>query len=126
MTRHNPRLETRPLTIEDYEVFYNIKSMSFTTRGYAFYLDGALAGIGGIRYENGYFLAFSDIKPDIVVPKATVLRCGLKVMKMIKDMGITVVAVKNKNLEKAGRFLTALGFEHTGTTEANEEIYAYG
>lgn len=111
LKNHNPRLDFRPSTIEDIVDMTGISSLKNTVRAMTFLLDGEVSGIGGVKYESGYYVAFSDIKPDIDVSAATVARCGLEVMKMIKSMGVQVLAVKSTSSPGADRFLKFLGFE---------------
>lgn len=107
--KHNQRVEIRPSTAADFCAFYDFKTMPFTARSLSFFIDGTLAGLGGVRLEKGCYIAFSDMKEDVKVSKATIYRCGLEVMALIKNMGISVVAVA-KNDQNAAKFLKRLGF----------------
>lgn len=120
LSRHNPRVKSRPSTKEDILLVTGEKDIPSTVRAITFLLDGEPAGIGGLRYEKGYYLAFSNIKEDINVSKATVVRCGLEVIKMIKSMGVTVFAVKSNALPNADRFLKMLGFEFDSHDEEGD------
>jgi hypothetical protein len=122
--RHNPSVDIRPITHEHVCAFYETDTPPVTVKGLSFFLDGELAAIGGVRYERGYFIAFSDIKPGVTVSKATVYRCGLEVMKFIKGIGIPVVAMADERLESAPRFLEHLGFEHK-RSDPNGEVYTW-
>jgi hypothetical protein len=120
----NKSVEIRPVTHDDICAFFETDSPPFTVKGLSFFLEGELVAIGGVRYERGYFIAFSDIKPGVTVSKATVYRCGLEVMKFIKDLGIPVVAMADENLESAPRFLTHLGFEYK-RSDPNGEVFTW-
>jgi hypothetical protein len=120
--KHNPRVEIRPSTKEDYQAFYGFEAMPFTVRSLSFFLDGALKGLGGVRLERGVYIAFSDMKEDVKVSKATIYRCGLAVMGLIKEMGISVLAVA-KNDQTAPAFLKRLGFT---LADPEEGIYRHG
>jgi len=124
VTRHNPRITFRPATMDDIESLYGITDISFSVRAFTFLLDGELAGMGGLRYSGGYFVAFCDIKDDIMVSKTTVVRCGLEVMKMIRAMKVPVFAVREDRHKTADRFLRAMGFswDHTDTSG---EVYKW-
>lgn len=121
VTSHNPRVEVRPSTLEDYRVFYNIDSLPFTTRGLSFFLDGELVGLAGVRFFKTFFLVFSEIRPDVNVSRATIYRCGIEVMNMVDDLNIPVVAVPGNGLT-APNFLKHLGF----TPDETGEVYYYG
>ncbi len=120
LNSHNPRVEVRPATKEDLLEVSGLDELPSTVRAVTFLLDGEPSGIGGVRYENGYYLAFSDIKEDINVSKATIFRCGLEVMKMVKSMGITAYPVKSNELPSADRFLKALGSKFKNSDEVGD------
>ena len=101
---------TKALLIE-----YFGEDPKMTVKGYAFYLDGRLAGIAGIRYCGSEIYAFSDMKKDVNVSKATIWRCTLLVMSMIDDMKVPVVAVADHYRKTAPTFLTRLGFDFVGS-----------
>lgn len=122
--RHNPHVEVRPSIPEDFKKFYSVDSVPFTARSVSFFFDGELKGCGGVRFEQGYFLAFSDFDESVKVNSATIYRCALEVMKIVKDMKTQTFAVA-KNLDKSARLLKRLGWTHY-KSEEGQEIYAYG
>ena len=122
---HNPRLEIRPATIDDIKKFYGMDKLPFSAQCLAFFLDGELSGLGGVRFGNGYSIAFSDIRPDIRVSKMTIYRCALEIMKMVDAIKTPVVAIKNENLKSAKRLLESLGFVYERSDEEGD-IYKYG
>lgn len=117
--KHNPRVTSSPITKEAFCEFYGMSSTPFSLRGISFYLDGKLAGVGGIRYCNGFFLAFSEMKPDIMASKATIFRCALEIMEIIKGVGMPVYAVCGNALT-APRLLRKLGFIFSHTDDEGE------
>ncbi len=114
---HNPRLEVKPATADDIKSFYKIETIPCSVRALAFFYDGALSGLGGVRFEHGMFIVFSDILENVQAPRATILRCGFMVLEMARSMNIPLIAHRNKDLPNADRFLSVLGFEHYMTTE---------
>lgn len=121
MTR-NPRLEIRPATEEDIKRFYGFEKIPYTIRALAFFYNGELAGIGGVRFQNGLCLVFSDSIENVKAPAITFYRCGLEVMKMARSMGVPLVAHRNKCIEGSDKFIKAMGFtfyEKSG----DEEFY---
>lgn len=126
MTSHNPHLDIRPSTAQEYMDWYEMDRMPFSVRSLSFYYDGALAGLGGVRFEHGVHYVFSDIK-DITVPRATVWRCALEVMKMVREMGIVAYAVQKTDIMTSERFLKRLGFKRDNYNSAHgQEVYRYG
>lgn len=122
--KHNPRVTSRPATIEDIKSFYNIETIPYSIKALVFFFDGHLSGIGGVRFQHGYYVVFSDILENIKVPRATVLRCGLLVMDMAKKTYKELYAIKDMGLPSANRFLTALGFNYMETKDGME-IYKW-
>jgi len=121
VTNRNPRVRVEPSTLEHYKQFYDVGSMPFTVRSLSFFLDDELVAVGGVRFCKSFFLVFSEIKPGVNVEKATIFRCGIEVMNMVKSLGIPVVAVPG-NAMTAPRFLKHLGF----TPDPTGEVYYYG
>lgn len=110
----NPRVSIRPLTQQDFDVFYEGNRSYQSLRGYSFSLDGELAGVAGIMYcGGGFFIAFSDIKSHVNVEKVTIWRCTLEVMKMIDKMKIPVFADRDISKNNSAGFLKKLGFVET-------------
>lgn len=118
---HNKRVVVEPATLDHFKQFYGYDEMPYSARGKAFYLDGELVAVAGVRFVQGYFLVFSEIKPDVKVEKATIFRCGLEVMDMVKSLGLPVIAVAGNGIT-APRFLKHLGF----TQSPCGEYYYYG
>lgn len=118
---HNKRLEIKPSTQEHFMEFYEMETMPFTAHSLSFFLDGDLVALGGVRIGKDGFLAFSEIKPGVTVEKATIYRCGLEVMKMIKKLNIPVVAIPADQCT-APNFLKHLGFK----TDEKGEVFVHG
>lgn len=124
VSRHNPRLEVKPSTADDFKAFYGFYNMPFSAQSLSFFLDGELKGVGGVRFAEGYFLAFSDFDESVKVNGATLYRCALEIMKVVKDMKSQVFALA-KNESTAPRLLTRLGFTLFASHD-EQEVYVYG
>ena len=126
ITSHNSRVTVRPSVKEDISFLVGIDEVPFTVKSITFLLDGEVAGIGGVRYENGYYLAFSVMKDDIKVSKLTIARCGLEVIKMIKEVKGDILAVRDKGFDNSGGFLEYLGFQKIEENQDKEhEVYKW-
>lgn len=112
LERHNPRLSFRPSTREDIENLSGPDKLGFTARAITFLVDGTPSGIGGVQYVRHGFLAFCSISKDVIISKASIVRCGLEVMNMIKSIGAyPVYAIPDVEKKNAERFLKSMGFE---------------
>lgn len=91
-----------------------------SVRALVFTEGGVRLGICGVKYDNGYLVAFSELfVPDI--PKVKIWRAAkIFIKKLVKDRGFPVLAVTDN--EASARFLVRLGFEFL--SEDNEgDVY---
>lgn len=122
--KHNPHVEIRPTLPEDLMKFYDLDHIPFSLKGISFFYDGELKGLGGVRFCNGFFLAFSDFDESVKVNDVTKYRVAMEVMKVVKDMKMQVFAeAKHKGM--SGRLLKRLGWRLYFTKD-EEEFYVYG
>ena len=85
-------------------------------RGYVAELDGEIVGIGGLSYEGGNAVAFSETKPALRERREDMKR-GLKVlMAMVKSCRTPVYAVADPDEPGAAELLARLGWTPTGRT----------
>lgn len=104
----------RPITINDYNLFYEGQPLPKTIRGISFFLSNEIAGIAGVKHNGLFFTVFSEIKDGIIVPQITVWRATMIVMDMIKDFKCDLYAIPNPEIERAPLFLDRLGFKDVG------------
>jgi hypothetical protein len=90
-------------------------------RAWTVEVDGELACIAGIVYGKNYFEAFSDIAPNLNVPKRTIWRYAKILAGYIKDTKLPVIAFCRENPD-SGKFLEAMGFRFLGMSN-NRKIY---
>ena len=107
----NNSVTYRPLTLADFEKFYGEYRTTSSVRGIAFFVDGKLSSIAGIKYEKGFFYAFSDIDGNVKVSKQTIWRCAVLVKEFMKNIKVDVYACANEEIAGAPAFLKRLGFE---------------
>ena len=122
--KHNPRVTSRPATIEDIKSFYNIETLPYSIKALVFFLDGELSGIGGVRFQHGHYVVFSDILENVKVPRATILRCAHMIMDMAKQTHKELYAVKHESLVSAKRLLQSLGFNYLKPSE-DGDVYLW-
>ena len=121
---HNSRVTVSLATVDDYEELMG-SSPAYTFKGISFFLDGVLAGIGGVQYIKQCPVVFSNIKEGVKVNKATIYRCALEIMKLAKTLGVPVYAFADRKIITSERLLSKLGFVHVGTDTVGE-VYKYG
>lgn len=113
-------VELKPITVRDYVYFFK-EQPKRTIRGYSFFLNGEMVAVFGAILEKEGTMLFSDMKPDIEVPKITIYRWSKKALKMIDDMKQPLYATTLH----AGKFLSSLGFRFHGHTKCGRLIYEY-
>ena len=104
-------LEIVPATALHFEQVYGEKP-SKTIRGYAGLVDGRAVSIGGVYYLNDQLVAFCNILPGYEYLKALHAKGCIKVLRMIKDMKVTVYAVADKDKPQAEDFIMRCGFSY--------------
>lgn len=119
-----PLVETRPITATEVVAFFGART-PYTIKGLAFYIGGNLVGLGGVRRENGVWLAFSDIKKDVNVPAITIWRHARRVVKeIVSEMRAPVYAIVEKQNRLGRKWATGLGFQlHSEYDEV--EVYKW-
>lgn len=119
MTRH--KVEFRQATAKDAKAFYGHMPMK-TMRGFVAVLDGEPIGIGGIFYDSGAMVAFSEMKDEYRARKKDVAR-GIRLLcQMFDDLPGDVFAAANRNEPTAKALLTKLGFMNSGLVGPAGEI----
>lgn len=119
MTRRD-EVVIRPITHDDILAFYG-RGLRRTVKGWAIDLNGELAAICGVTIGGGPVVAFSEIKPDLDVPKITVWRTARDLMDRIEALGFkTVFALASPKIPGAPAFLARLGFIHDESSVRGE------
>lgn len=98
-------------TMADFVEFYG-QAPQYSVRAIVFRKGCKIVAIGGVKSEKGRMVAFSEISPDVTLPKATIWRCAMVVMEMIKAINLPVWAVAEREGENTGKLIRRFGFEH--------------
>jgi N-acetylglutamate synthase-like GNAT family acetyltransferase len=115
------KVDIRPATAEDLESFYG-SSPKRSMRAFVGVMDGKPVGLAGIYYWGNQVVAFSEVKPEM--PRHAIGRGALKVLSMIRRMGVPVLALAQGDIPGAPEFLKRCGFEHVDTT-CQGEVYRW-
>lgn len=111
MTRSEPTI--RPATAADAVAYYG-KTPGMSFRGYVAELDGEIVGIGGVYYDNGMPIAFSEMKPPMRSHKKAMAKAVRMFERLFDSLGTKVYAVACATEPTAPYLLAKLGFKPTG------------
>lgn len=111
MTRSEPAI--RQATPADVKHF-GTRVAEFSFRGYVIEYEGAPIAIGGIYYQDGTPVAFSDLKPEVRRYKKTMVRACKMLLTLFDNAGAPVYAIANQKEPTAPYLLAKLGFKPTG------------
>ena len=118
MTRSDPIL--RSATYKDAVSFYG-GTPPFSFKGFAAELDGEVVALGGVYYQAGAAIAFSDLKPAIRKHKRFMVMACKMLVNMFDELDTPVFAVASSNEPTAPYLLIRLGFKPTGVFGPNGE-----
>lgn len=105
------RIGSRPATAADVDRYYGARPRQ-TVKAMILTLDGNPAAIVGLANEGSYWKLFSEYKPEFkrYLQSMATLRAIKKVILMIGDCRLPVVAVTQPNEPDSPRLLERLGF----------------
>lgn len=110
----------RRATAADAEQFFG-GQMMFSMRGWVAEQDGVVTAIGGLYYEGGRPIAFSEMTGTFRKDRKDVAKGCRILMQMIDKIKSPVYAVANPNEPTAQKLLAKLGWVPTGRfTEVGE------
>lgn len=101
----------RPATAADAAAFYGTERPMKSMRGFVAELDGEVVGIGGVYFDHGYLVAFSEMKEALRPYKKAIVKGARMIMSAIIDRGVPVFALANQGEPTAAGLLKALGFK---------------
>lgn len=114
----------KPLTREAITEFYD-RPPKRTYRGYTAVLDGKIVGIGGVYFDCGVPMAFSDLRDEMSSDKKAIAR-GIRILLSLYDsLGYTVYAFASPKYPTSRRLLERIGFIPTGTDSEHGELLKY-
>lgn len=108
-----------PATPAILEKFYG-KPPQKTVRAIAGMEGEEVLGIGGYYLTSESAVVFSEIKPDGMKKKLSILKATRKVLDMAKKTGLPIYAVPDASIDTACNFLKRLGF-----VEAYKGVYRW-
>jgi hypothetical protein len=110
----NDDIVIRPATEQDAIDYWGCTPKSSFT-GYVADLDGRIIGIGGVFYDGGVPVAFSEMKPEMRLHRKSVAR-GVRVLEKLFNRHGMVFSFVNQDEPTALNLQTKLGFVPTVTT----------
>lgn len=123
MTRPEPTF--RRATPADAVAFYGTPAkMSF--RGFVAELDGEVVGIGGVYYDNGVPIAFSEMRPPMRKYKKAMAKACRILTRFFDQLGGKVYAIACPTEPTAPYLLAKLGFKPTGLIGPHGETLVRG
>lgn len=117
-----PKITFEPATIEHAKEFYGDQpTKSF--KGYVALLNGKVVGIGGLSFEKGTMMLFSDMKDELRPFKADIWK-GIGILdEMVKKTKYPVYAVASNKEKRSEELLSNLGFIQSGQSVPEGKIY---
>lgn len=98
-------MEFRPATVDDLKYF--METVPCTARAWAAEQDGTIYGVGGVYYQHGHVIAFTNMRDDM--PKRDIIRAARFLTRKFKDIAAPVYAIPACR-ETARRTLEHFGF----------------
>ncbi|MCK5149102.1 hypothetical protein KAR48_20265 [bacterium] len=116
------KITFEPATTAHAKKFYGDKcAKSF--KGHVAMLDGKVVGIGGLSYEQGRMVLFSDMKEEFRPFKKDIWKAIDILGEMVEKTNCPVVAVANNKEKNAEFLLTKLGFTPNGESTPDGKIF---
>ena len=103
----------RRATAADALAYYG-KPAPFSFRGYVAELGDEVIGIGGVYYQDGTPIAFSEMRPAMRTHRKAIAKACRMLMQFLNQIGGPVYAVACPTEPTAPRLLAKLGFKPTG------------
>ena len=115
----------RPATAKD-AFRYAGKIPPFSFRGYVAELDDEIVGIGGVYYQDGVPIAFSEMRPAMRLHRKAIAKACRMLMQFLNQLGGPVYAVACPTEATAPYLLAKLGFKPTGVFGEHGETLVRG
>lgn len=111
MTDNIKNVTIRRASAEDIRYFYPDGAPRTSHAWLALYKNQP-ACLAGLTVERGGCVAYSEILPGIVAPKATIWRTARALMEHIKSLNLPMYAACDPVNISAQKFVERLGFKH--------------
>lgn len=112
----------RPATSADAEAFFG-RPTPISFRGFVALLHGKVVGIGGLNWEAGRLVLFSDMKPEMRRFRKAIAVAIRLLVGYARAQGRPVYAVASPTEPTAEKLLSRLGFRQTGVTGARGPVW---
>ena len=109
-------------TLEHAKKFYGDEPRK-SFRGYSALIDGMVVGMGGLAYESGKIVLFSDMKEELRPFKKTILKSVYILKDMVEKTRHPIVAIASNKEKYSERLLTMLGFSPSGKEVSEGKVY---
>lgn len=109
------QITIRPATVEDITAVYG-EAPKRTMRAFAAVLGDVPIAVSGVYYYPAQVVAFSKILPEYAHHKMALARGAKRVLALLRDINVPVLAVAEPDLSTAPAFLERCGFEYVMTT----------
>lgn len=106
-------VQIRQATVQDAREFYG-QDPVYSFRGYAAELNGDIVGLGGVYFEDGKPVVFSEIRDAMRPHKKAIAKATRMLMRMLDDLGRSAYAFACPTEPTSGYLLAKLGFKPTG------------
>ena len=106
-------VQIRTATAQDARKFYG-QDPVYSFRGIAAELNGDIVGLGGLYFEDGKPVVFSEIRDAMRPHKKAIAKATRMLMQMLDDLGRSAYAFACPNEPTSGYLLAKLGFKPTG------------
>jgi len=114
----------RPATRADALRYYG-QDPIFTFRGHVAEKDGEILGIGGVYYDFGVPVVFTEMRPEMEASKRACAKAARFMIEYVESLEAPVVyAVADPRYETSGYLLAKLGFVPTGRMTELGELLA--
>ncbi len=86
-------------------------------------LDGKVVGIGGLSYEHGTMVLFSDMKEELRPFKKDIWKAFDMLGEIVEKANFPIVAIASNKEKNSEWLLTKLGFSPNGEATPDGKIF---
>lgn len=110
------RLSFRPIRLQD----FSGELVGYPVKGWTALLGDDPVGIGGIMFKGSDAIVFARTSPMLRRHPLILYKCAYKLISLIKDLNLPVIAVADKDIPRSEATLEWFGFEYIGGSEYGE------
>ncbi len=103
--------------------FYGDQSLK-SLKGHVALLDGRVVGVGGLGFEKGHMVLFSDISDEMRPFKKYIVKAVRVLGQIVEDVKYPITAVADRREALSEKLLTGMGFIFTGLlTDNGDKVF---